>query len=142
MKKPEKDEFVLGLQKDLNDMGIKNVYKRMRFYDYKRKGEFYVHQIMVTGLICRAMYITFIADPPEIHVSDRMYYEYSTKDWHFVLTDPKSNPQLIVDLFRDLKAVGDKYGRTPPPPPPPQPKPKADPVLIEPIPYSWSPYKK
>jgi hypothetical protein len=115
--KPEKDEFMLGVQQELNKLGIKNVYKRMLRYDYKKKIEHYVHQIMVNGLICRAMYITFLpatnSESPELHVSDRMYYEYSNKDWHMVLADPKSNPQLVVDLFRDLKAVGDKYGQQP-----------------------------
>jgi small ligand-binding sensory domain FIST len=115
MAKPEKDELMLGIQKELNDLGIKNMYKRMVFYDHKRKREGWVHQIMVTGLICRAMYITFVPDPPEMHVTDRMYFEYSTKDWHMVLADPKSNPQMIVNLFKDLKAVGDKYGRSPQP---------------------------
>ena len=116
MIKPEKDEFIVGLQKELSDLGIKSQYKRMLFYDSPSqggKGEYYVHQIMVTGLVCRAMYITFVPGgegaQSELHVSDRLYFKKSTKDWELVLADPKSNPQLVIDFFRDLKAVGDKY---------------------------------
>lgn len=129
--KPEKDEFMLGLQKELQAMGLKCAYARQVMRSYKPSySERYIHQLRVSGLVSRCMYVSFDSEKKELHVSDQMWYQYSTKDWQFALVDPASNPQLIMDFFRDLKAVGDKYGRTVPPPPPPAPKVKPTPIAL------------
>ena len=126
--KPEKDPFMIGLQKELAAMGLGVQYTRQAMWVGKETN--WVHQLRVNGLVCRCMYVTFDADKKELHVSDQMHFAYSSKDWQFQLVNPASNPQLIVDFFRDLKAVGDKYGRTIPVPQPEPAKEKAPPVAM------------